>query len=76
MRRQWSFKSPTDAAPTVTGDRVGRAICTGVVPIRVDIMGGEGEMAAHPAIGVARGALPQHAVSRTASGRIVVLGHA
>jgi hypothetical protein len=27
----------------------------GVVPIRVDIMGGEGEMAAHPAIGVARG---------------------
>jgi hypothetical protein len=44
-----------DAAPTDTGDRAGRAICMGVAPIRVDIMGGKGEMAAHPAIGVARG---------------------
>jgi hypothetical protein len=43
------------AAPTDTGDRAGRAICMGVVPIRVDIMGGEGGTAAHPAIGVARG---------------------
>ena len=55
MRRQWSFKSLTGAAPTDTGDPAGRAICMGVVPIRVDIMGGEGETAAHPAIGVARG---------------------
>jgi hypothetical protein len=44
-----------DAAPTDTGDPAGRAICMGAVPIRVDIMGGKGEMAAHPAIGVARG---------------------
>jgi hypothetical protein len=36
--RRRSFKSPTDAAPTVTEDRVGRAICMGVVPIRVGIM--------------------------------------
>ena len=55
MGRQWSFKSLTGAAPTDTGDPAGRAICMGVVPIRVDITGGEGETAAHPAIGVARG---------------------
>jgi hypothetical protein len=34
------------------------------------------EMAAHPALGVAVGSLPQHAVPRKASGRIMVLGRA
>ena len=40
----------SDRSPMVV-----RAICMGVVPIRVDIMGGAGGTAAHPATGLARG---------------------
>jgi hypothetical protein len=44
-----------DAAPTDTGDRAGRAICMGVVPIQAATGVPVGEMAAHLAIGVAPG---------------------
>jgi hypothetical protein len=45
-----------DAAPTDTGDRAGRAICMGAVRIQAATgVVPSGEMAAHPAIGAARG---------------------
>jgi|ERR1700677_1022369 hypothetical protein len=44
-----------DAAQTDTGDRAGRAICMGVVPIQAATGVPVGEMAAHLAIGVAPG---------------------
>jgi hypothetical protein len=60
-----------DAAPTDIGDRVGRAICMGAVPIQAATGVPVGEMAARLAIGMARGvtAATRRSTEGTQTGR-------